>query len=96
MWIFSFNDFLIFFFFFYLFLFYYYSFRFLNFLVSVEISLVFLFLFFSVFIGYGEMNFMLIFLSIIACGVAIGLSVMVSWMRFFDKTVYSLSTISSL
>nr|UHA56274.1 NADH dehydrogenase subunit 4L [Bipalium adventitium] len=75
---------------------YYYSFRFLNFLISVEISLIFLFMFFSLFTGNGEMSYMLIILSVIACGVAVGLSVLVSWLRFYDKNVSILSNLGNI
>nr|UHA56289.1 NADH dehydrogenase subunit 4L [Diversibipalium multilineatum] len=82
------------FFWWHLFVLYFFSFRFLNFLISVEIILAVGFLIFSLVQGLGEMSFLLIILSVIACGVATGLSVLVSWMRFYDKNTYSLQSVS--
>nr|YP_009711074.1 NADH dehydrogenase subunit 4L [Bipalium kewense]QGI24384.1 NADH dehydrogenase subunit 4L [Bipalium kewense] len=84
------------FFWWHLFILYFFSFRFLNFLISIEVILAITFLFFSFFSGLGEMSFLLVLLSLIACGVAVGLSVLVSWMRFFDKNVFALNSVSML
>uniref|UniRef100_UPI0024115A8D NADH dehydrogenase subunit 4L n=1 Tax=Bipalium admarginatum TaxID=3023024 RepID=UPI0024115A8D len=77
-----------------LFILYFFSFRFLNFLISIEIILAVMFLFYSLNSMLGEMSYLLVILALIACGVSVGLSVMLVWMRFFDKNLFVLSSVS--
>jgi len=64
---------------------YYYSFSFLKFLISVEMSLIIVYVCIKLMVRKYEVTFLLLFLSIIACGAAVGLALLVRWVRFEDK-----------
>jgi len=64
---------------------YLYCFRFLKFLITVEISLIVIYIRVKLLVVKGEVTFLLLFLAIIACEAAVGLALLVRWVRFEDK-----------
>lgn len=64
---------------------YWYRFRFLKFLIVVEMSLIVVFFCMNLMVAKCEITFLLLFLSIIACEAALGLSLLVRWVRWEDK-----------
>lgn len=62
-----------------------YCFRFLKFLITVEISLILIYISFNLLVSKNEVTCLLLFLAIIACEAAIGLALLVRWVRFEDK-----------
>nr|UKA77692.1 NADH dehydrogenase subunit 4L [Platydemus manokwari] len=80
-----FDLFIVVFFVFHLFFLYYYYFRLLKFLLSVEVSLVLVFFFSCIIILKCEIAFLLILLSIIVCESAIGLVLLVGFVRFNEN-----------
>nr|YP_010565477.1 NADH dehydrogenase subunit 4L [Parakontikia atrata]UZA66419.1 NADH dehydrogenase subunit 4L [Parakontikia atrata] len=80
-----FEFFVVWFFIFHLCFIYFSYFRLLKFLLSVEISLVLLYFISSVFVFRCEVSFLLILLCIVVCESAVGLVLLVGYIRFIDK-----------
>jgi NADH:ubiquinone oxidoreductase subunit K len=64
---------------------YYYRFYFLKFLITVEMSLILIYICIKLLVRKCEVAFLLLYLSVIACEAAVGLAILVRWVRFNDK-----------